>query len=90
MPVDHEPLPERAAILRDMTAQAILNEARMITEAGGNQKQLNAAMEEALLGVFEGWLRGLQVSGPLRERLTRLYTHTLIRELASLTKPSVV
>lgn len=83
-------LSENAAFLRDMTAHLILNEARLIATIGGNQQQLDAAMEDALLGIFEGWLAGLRASGSLRERLTRLYMQTMTRELASLTKPSVV
>lgn len=89
-PIEHEALPKDAASLRDLTAHLILNEARMVAMTGGNQQQLSEAMENALLGIFEAWLRGLRASGPQRERLTCLYTQIMTRELASLTKPSVV
>jgi len=80
-------LPERAELVRDITANLIANEVRAAAETD-DRTDLDAAEDEAILGAFEAFLQALRATGGRRAKLTRLYAHSLKRELQQVDGPA--
>ncbi len=79
------PMPLAAQQMSAYVAEMYTVEIYCSADEIDNAEMLSAHAENALLGVFEGFLKCLRVTGPRRAHLTNLYAQRMFMELSATT-----